>query len=116
LRNNGEAIQENAPFPKSLQSNTIVPNKSTLVEDDDETAGAEDGHDRRSDAFGLDRVLQSRRETATTFAEQDQKLLADAQSQVSSLQEKVKELEGSIESMDQELSTLRDAKITTSNV
>jgi hypothetical protein len=116
LRNNGEAIQETAPFPKSLQSNTIVPNKSTLVEDDDETPGPEDEHDRRSDAFGLDSVIQSRRGTNTTLAEQDQKLLADAQPQVSSLQEKVKELERLIESMDQELDTLREAKAATSNV
>jgi len=35
----GDATPGSEPLPKSFQSNTIVPNKSTLIEDDDDTAG-----------------------------------------------------------------------------
>ena len=40
------------PLPKTFQSNTIVPNKSTMVEDDD---GSDDGEGE--DAFALDKTL-----------------------------------------------------------
>ena len=93
---------DSAPFPKSFQSNTIVPNKSTMVEDDDD-AGTEDDYDARSDAFGLDAVL-SRRDTATTFGDGDRKALTDAQAQAAALQEKVDKLEELVRSKDEELS------------
>ena len=97
------------PLAKSFQSNTIVPNKSTLVESDDDIGGLEDDYDARSEAFGLDGVLQSSRPgTGTTFAEKDKKLLADSQSQVSSLQEKVDELEALVKEKDEEIAKLRD--------
>jgi len=38
------------PLPKTLQSNTVIPNKSTMMEEDDD--GADDDDD--DDAFGLD--------------------------------------------------------------
>jgi hypothetical protein len=89
---------------KSFQSNTIVPNKSTMVEDDDDMAGVDDDYDARSDAFALDTVLQSRRGTTTTLGDSERKLLADTQSQVSSLQEKVNKLEELLKAKDEELS------------
>jgi hypothetical protein len=46
------------PQPKTFQSNTIVPNKSTMVEDDDDPTGGEDNDDE--DAFGLESVARSR--------------------------------------------------------
>lgn len=39
------------PTPKTFQSNTIVPNKSTMVEDDE--TGGEDNEDDDIDALGL---------------------------------------------------------------
>lgn len=45
------------PQPKTFQSNTIVPNKSTMVEDD-ETGGEDDDDD--GDAFGLESAARSR--------------------------------------------------------
>lgn len=45
------------PTPKTFQSNTIVPNKSTMVEDD-ETGGEDDDDD--GDAFGLEGAARSR--------------------------------------------------------
>lgn len=93
---------DNGPMAKSFQSNTIVPNKSTLVEEDDDM---EDDYDGRSDAFGLE-SLQSRRETTATLA--DKKLLADSQAQVSALQERIDELETLMKSKDEEISRLQD--------
>ncbi|KNG87983.1 cell polarity protein [Aspergillus nomiae NRRL 13137] len=95
---------DHGPMAKSFQSNTIVPNKSTMVEDDDDMAGVDDDYDARSDAFALDAVLQSRRGTTTTLGEGERKLLADTQSQVSVLQEKVNKLEELLKSKDEELS------------
>lgn len=46
------------PTPKTFQSNTIVPNKSTMVEDDE--TGGEDNDDDDGDAFGLESVARSR--------------------------------------------------------
>lgn len=93
---------DQGPLPKSFQSNTMVPNKSTMVEDDDDLAGLEDDYDTRSDAFALDGVL-SRRGTTTTLGDGERKLLADSQSQVSALQEKVDKLEELVRSKDEEL-------------
>lgn len=92
------------PLAKSFQSNTIVPNKSTLVEDDDD-GGLDDDFDGRSDAFGLD-ALQSRRGTTTTLGEK--KLLSDSQAQVTTLQERVDELQALMKSKDEEISRLQD--------
>ncbi|KAF7588914.1 component of the polarisome [Aspergillus hancockii] len=95
---------DHGPTAKSFQSNTIVPNKSTMVEDDDDIAGVDDDYDARSDAFALDAVLQSRRGTTTTLGDSERKLLADTQSQLSLLQEKVNKLEELLKSKDEELS------------
>ncbi|KAF7164945.1 hypothetical protein CNMCM6106_001302 [Aspergillus hiratsukae] len=97
---NGDA----GPQAKSFQSNTIVPNKSIMVEDDDDAAGTEDDYDARSDAFALDGVLRSRRGTTTTLGEGERKLLADTQSHASALQEKVNRLEELLKQKDEALS------------
>lgn len=96
------------PLPKSFQSNTMVPNKSTLVEDDDEVAGLDSDADARSDAFALDSVLQSRRGTTTTLGEGERKLLQETQAQVSSLQEKVQQLEELIKEKDEQVLKLQE--------
>jgi hypothetical protein len=46
------------PTPKTFQSNTIVPNKSTMVEDDE--TGGEDNDDDDGDAFGLENAARNR--------------------------------------------------------
>ncbi|OJD27271.1 hypothetical protein ACJ73_01340 [Blastomyces percursus] len=132
---NEEAIPENAPFPKSFQSNTIVPNKSTMVEEEEEEAGDVDEEedaasrydddndpDRRSDAFVLDKVLQSRGGTTTTTdgvgvdggggSEMDKQKLAEVQGQVSKLEKQVEELE---KSKDEEVEMLRVEMANNSN-
>ncbi|KAL2864183.1 putative cell polarity protein [Aspergillus lucknowensis] len=97
----GGSMNGDGPTAKSFQSNTIVPNKSTMVEDDDD-AGTEDDYDARSDAFALDSFLRSRRGTATTIGDGERKLLAEAQSQVSTLQDKVSKLEELLKNKDDE--------------
>lgn len=46
------------PTPRTFQSNTIVPNKSTMVEDDE--SGGDDNDDDDGDAFGLEGAARSR--------------------------------------------------------
>lgn len=80
------------PTAKTFQSNTIIPNKSTLVEDDDDPTGPEDNDDNRSDAFG------NKRDTGNTFksvadVEKDRLMIADLERQISELQGKVTHLE-----------------------
>ncbi|KAJ5174849.1 uncharacterized protein N7482_000726 [Penicillium canariense] len=95
------------PFPRSFQSNTMVPNKSTMVEDSDDMGG-DDDDDARSDAFALDAVL-SRRGTTTTLGDSERKLLLESQTQVSALQDKVEKLEEQLRMKDEELSRSSDA-------
>lgn len=45
----------NRPMQKQFQSNTIVPNKSTMVEEDDDGSPNED-----EEAFGLERTATNR--------------------------------------------------------
>jgi hypothetical protein len=52
------------PTPKTFQSNTIVPNKSTMVEDDE--TGGEDNDDDDGDAFGLEGAAQNRERKKST--------------------------------------------------
>ena len=101
------SMNGDGPFPRSFQSNTMVPNKSTMVEDSDDM-GADDDDDARSDAFALDAVL-SRRGTTTTLGDSERKLLMESQSQVSALLEKVEKLEDQIRAKDEELARSSDA-------
>lgn len=110
------------PLPKQFQSNTIVPNKSTMIEDDDDASGLDEPYDRRSDAFGLDGAassIASRRDTSATSrsnASRDAKMLADAQAQVADLQERNDALEGSLKKREDEIMRLESAAIGKSGV
>lgn len=95
------------PFPRAFQSNTMVPNKSTMVEDSDDMGG-DDDEDARSDAFALDAVL-SRRGTTMTLGDGERRLLLESQTQVSALQEKVEKLEEQIRQKDEEIARSSDA-------
>ncbi|KAL4986096.1 hypothetical protein BDW68DRAFT_163928 [Aspergillus falconensis] len=104
----GAGMNGEGPMAKSFQSNTIVPNKSTMVEDDDDAAGTEDDYDSRSDAFALDSFIRSRRGTGTTIGDGERKLLAETQSQVSTLQEKISKLEELLKTKDEEISKFQE--------
>lgn len=47
------------PLPKTFQSNTIIPNKSTMVEDDDDTVSPVDSS-QYDDSYGLGRQMSRR--------------------------------------------------------
>ncbi|KAF3387223.1 Protein SPA2 [Penicillium rolfsii] len=95
------------PFPRAFQSNTMVPNKSTMVEDSDDMGG-DDDDDARSDAFALDAVL-SRRGTTTTLGDSERRLLLESQTQVAALQDKVEKLEEQLRAKDEEIARSSEA-------
>ena len=99
------------PQAKTFQSNTIIPNKSTLVEDDDEQTGAEDSDDNGSDvprADGAGSKNENRRVSSQNTrndggTDADKELIAEYDAQVDELQRKVKDLENKLRGKDIEL-------------
>ncbi|KAL6704675.1 component of the polarisome [Coniothyrium glycines] len=93
------------PLPKTFQQNTIVPNKGTLVEDDDDS-GADD-----DDAFNLEGAAARRQtnKSARSMSMAQEKMVSDLQNQVSELQGKIGLLETTIRDKDNELERLKDA-------
>ncbi len=61
------------PLPKMPQSNTIIPNKSTMVEDDDDNSAEEEEDDDDADAFSLERAAlrQSKRKSKKANTENE---------------------------------------------
>ena len=94
------------PTAKTFQSNTIIPNKSTMVEDDDDS---EANPDSRSPGF-------SRRNTASTFRSvtapdgKDRAVIANMENQAAELQEKIADLETEIRGKDSQLTKLYEAQ------
>ncbi|KND91143.1 Protein SPA2 [Tolypocladium ophioglossoides CBS 100239] len=99
------------PMPKQLnQNNTIVPNKSTMLEEDDENGADEDG----ADVFGLEPVTnkgESKRggENGAT-SEVDKKLIEDYQTQVRELREKLDGMEDAMKKKAEEMSSVLDGE------
>ena len=103
-----EASNDNRerPMAKTSQSNTIIPNKSTMVEDDDE-----EGSD----------IYASRRDTTFTSrsmggSDKDRKAIVEFEAQVDELHLKVKELEGQLREKDVELDRLHEVRNTEQSV
>lgn len=96
------------PLPKQFQSNTIVPNKSTMVEEDDDVAGS---NDEDNDAFRMGN-RQSKRSVGTSggASEVDKKLIDDYQNQVRELRDKLDSMEDQLKKKDDELSRLLDGE------
>ena len=107
-------------MPKQFQSNTIIPNKSTMVEDEEDEYAIPDDHEnsRQSDAFGLDG-----QSTASTYSQRDKFAmtqsdssaavniqLVEAQSKVEELQSRVEELEINISLKDEEIARLQEGE------
>ncbi|KAL9098482.1 MAG: hypothetical protein Q9163_005863 [Psora crenata] len=95
----GAEDQYSRPTAKQSQSNTIIPNKSTMVEDDDD--------DGLSDVYG------NRRDTTYTSRstggfEKDRKAVVEFEIQVHELRGRVKELEDKLRDKDSELSKLKE--------
>ncbi|KAL8739125.1 MAG: hypothetical protein Q9181_000154 [Wetmoreana brouardii] len=98
------------PTAKTFQSSTIIPNKSTMVEDDDDQTGPEDNEDSRSE------LSRRRMDTSTTSRsvgagnERDKKAIAEFEARVDDLQAKIERLETTVRDRDGEISDLRQAK------
>lgn len=95
------------PMAKTFQSNTIIPNKSTMVEDDDD--------ENMSDVYG------SRRDTTYTsrsggFSEKDRKALADSETQVGELQSRLQELEEQMHDRESKLDKFHNSQNELQNV
>ncbi|TKA57903.1 hypothetical protein B0A49_12447 [Cryomyces minteri] len=102
------------PLPKTFQSNTIVPNKSTMVEDD-ESIDEEGGHDVLEDAFGLEDATSGQRRRGTNrsaagSSEKDREMNSVYQNQVAQLQEKVNNLESQLRDREAEVSGFLTSK------
>ncbi|CZR55258.1 related to GRIP1 associated protein 1 [Phialocephala subalpina] len=114
------------PTPKTFQSNTIVPNKSTMVEDDE--TGGEDNDDDDGDAFGLEGAARNRESKKSSGGSEvsffgtpsaiitdhssktDKKLIDDYQSQVAELREKLDAMEDNLKQKDDELNNVLDGE------
>lgn len=95
------------PMAKTFQSNMIIPNKSTMVEDDDEQTGPEDNIDGRSfrsrrDTNASHRVDGGSRSGGPEFGAHDP--------QVDELQGKVEELKSRIREKDAQLREFEESR------
>ncbi|KAI0853521.1 hypothetical protein F5Y00DRAFT_103317 [Daldinia vernicosa] len=99
------------PLPKQFQSNTIVPNKSTMVEEDDDMVGS---NDEEVDAFrpqNRDSNRDSKRSIGTNGAsEVDRRLIDDYQNQVRELRDKIDSMEDQLKKKDDDLAQFMDGE------
>lgn len=87
------------PQPKTFQSNTIVPNKSTMVEDDGPDADDDDG-----DSFALENATRGREsKKSAEGSETDKKLIEEYQTQMNEMQGKLERMEDALKKKDDEL-------------
>ena len=93
------------PTAKASQSNTIVPNKSTLVEDDDDQTGPEDN----DDTFGLNGGT-TRDTSKTSFSMSDKKAIEEYEAQISGLQGRLSNLEDLVKAKGSEIELLNKSK------
>ena len=99
----GSQDDYNRPTPKSSQSNTIVPNKSYLVEDDDD-------QEYTDDIYGMNRRDTSNTSRSAESMERDKKIIAEYEAQVNELQGKVAVLQSQVRQKDEEINGLESSK------
>ncbi|MCJ1420139.1 component of the polarisome, partial [Xylographa parallela] len=93
----------NRPAPKSSQTNTIVPNKSYLVEDDDDPEYVDD-------MYSVTRRDTSMTSRSTASIERDKKMIADYQTQINDLQGRIGSLEDQARVKDATIARLESSK------
>lgn len=100
-RSGSSAGSYGRPLPKTFQSNTMVPNKSTMVEDDET--------DEEDEEFGLDKVvsgISSKHSASRSMgSDQDREIIRDYETQVVDLQGKIAELEEKLSATELEVET-----------
>lgn len=97
------------PTAKTFQSSTIIPNKSTLVEDDDDQTGPEDNDDGRSEFSRRRRDTGNTQRSVAMLSDRDRRAIADLEIQVNDLQGKIGRLETTVKDRDFEIQDLRQA-------
>lgn len=113
----GSNAEYGRPMPRQFQSSTITPNKSTMVEDEDEMHGVDSRYDRSSDAFGLESALaspRSDRDTSATsqsigsggpYGKPSPTQMTELQEEVNQLKEQLKAKEDEVEEQREEAET-----------
>ncbi|MCJ1394335.1 component of the polarisome [Xylographa bjoerkii] len=99
----GSQDDYNRPAPKSSQTNTIVPNKSYLVEDDDDPEYVDD-------MYSITRRDTSMTSRSTASIERDKKMIADYQTQIYDLQGRIGSLEDQARVKDTAIASLESGK------
>ncbi|KAL8985745.1 MAG: hypothetical protein Q9205_000642 [Flavoplaca limonia] len=98
------------PTPKTFQSSTIIPNKSTMVEDDDDQTGPSDNDDDRSESS------RKRRDTTNTHRsfgaghERDRRVMADMEGHISHLQAQVGKLESTVRDRNAQIADIQQGR------
>ena len=100
------------PTAKSSQSSTIIPNKSTLVEDDDDQTGPEDN----DSSYGAGNRNRTDIGSTNANSEQDKRTIADCQAQIGDLQRKVSDLEERVRDKNGELEKVYVSRNEAENV
>ncbi|KAJ9495549.1 component of the polarisome [Exophiala xenobiotica] len=88
------------PMAKQFQSNTITPNKSMMVEDEDDMQATDSKYDRSSDAFGLESSLTSPRSDRDTSATSQSGISYNSKPSlpaITELQDKLADLEATLD-------------------
>ncbi|KAL2178762.1 uncharacterized protein P884DRAFT_196640 [Thermothelomyces heterothallicus CBS 202.75] len=99
------------PMPKQFQSNTIVPNKSTMVEEDDDAISPTSADPNTPDAYGLRKGPDNRdSKRSADQSESEKKLIEEYEQQVRELREKLDGMEDTLKKKDDELNDLRDGE------
>ncbi|KAF2638804.1 cell polarity protein-like protein [Massarina eburnea CBS 473.64] len=99
------SLRPGGPIPKTFQQNTIVPNKGTMVEDDD--SGADD-----DDAFNLEGAAARRQtnKSAKSMGDAQDKMISDLQKQASDLQAKIDSLEDTLRAKNDEMANMNSTE------
>ncbi|RMZ80829.1 hypothetical protein DV737_g2810, partial [Chaetothyriales sp. CBS 132003] len=94
------------PMARQFQSNTITPNKSMMVEDEDDMPGPGERYDRSSDAFGLESALatpSSDRNTSATSQSLASMVGKPSPAQVAEMQQEIDQLKEGLRLKEAEL-------------
>lgn len=97
------------PTPKQFQSNTIIPNKSTMVEDDDDVPDDEQAQDAY--AFGgTDSKKGEDMEQSGIPSENDKRIMEDYELQLKELREKLDGMEDQLKKKDDEMNEVLEGE------
>ncbi|ERS99242.1 hypothetical protein HMPREF1624_04440 [Sporothrix schenckii ATCC 58251] len=100
------------PMQKQSQSNTIVPNKSTMVEeDDDPMINPMGGGNMNGDDYGVQRQMNNGAETALQ-TEKNKQLITEYEAQIKDLRDQMAAMESDMKKNKVEMDAVLDAERT----